>query len=273
MSDLDFAGLTEAEFLAAFAAAYPVALDISMETSFRDLSADKVSASATRAILASLIPGAPPDLIDSMESMRDAYEWYRVRYGEEREVSSNMPRVRLRPLSDQDLGPLYVASTRPEQGFRWRFRGSTPSFQDFHASLFDGVLAQFMVVDSKTGSPFGLVCAYNARFEIGCVHIGFVRTFEGKGQGEVLEGMLMFIEFLFQTWPFKKIYADVPEFNAQSMFDTNSKAVRVEGRLVQHCFHDGQWWDQLTIALWREDWTVQKPNWGVATGAGVTSGS
>lgn len=209
-----------------------------------------------RGIVAQLLPGAPVELLASVETLGDLVDWHRTHAGGGRHGEAAASRVRLRPLADSDLAALYEASTAPERGFRWRYRGTTPSLAEFHAQLFEGVLCQFIVETVADRVAHGLVCAYNAQFDQRFAYVAFVRFGPVRGRGEVLEGMMSFIEFLFRTWDLKKLYAEVPEFNAQGMFDLESRSVRVEGRLVDHCFHDGRWWDQLIVAVWREDWTA-----------------
>lgn len=231
-------------------------------TLIADLSRDKVSAGSLKAKIHDLLGSPPPDLLRSIETVGEAFGWYQARVSsDDPSPAADAARVRLRPLDEADFPSLYESSTSVERGYRWRYRGSTPGYPEFVAQLFDGVLAQFMVVGADD-HPFGMVTAYNAHFENQSVYIGFLRVSNRKGAGEVLEGMLLFIEFLFDRWNFKKLYADVPEFNATGMFDLSSRAVRLEGRLVDHVYLHGRWWDQLIVALWREDWTSEAVRWG-----------
>ena len=41
---------------------------------------------------------------------------------------------------------LYRLSTDPAINFRWRFRGAYPTPENFEAALWQGVVAQFIVV-------------------------------------------------------------------------------------------------------------------------------
>jgi hypothetical protein len=97
-----------------------------------------------------------------------------------------------------------------------------------------------MVMDADERSH-GLVCAYNAHLDNKFAYIAFIRTAPSRGAGEMMGGVMLLIEHLFSNWDFRKLYAEVPEFNAAGMFSTSSRAVRVEGRLVGHMFHAGKW--------------------------------
>ena len=129
--------------------------------------------------------------------------------------------------------------------------------------MHEGVLAQFMVEGVADGRSHGLVCAYDPRMEQGCASIALVRTAADPGHGEVLEGLGLLIDHLFATWPLRKLYAEVPGFNADGLVAADDPVVRVEGRLVDHCYVQGRWWDQIILAIWRECWLVERRRWAL----------
>ena len=138
--------LSEVEFLAFVRRRLPVdRADLSASTTLASLPHDKVSRAAMRGILIELLPSAPEDLLGSIETLGDLLEWHHTHAGGGIANEANPTRVRLRPLADRDLGALYEASTAPDRGFRWRYRGATPSMGEFHSQLFEGVLCQFIV--------------------------------------------------------------------------------------------------------------------------------
>jgi RimJ/RimL family protein N-acetyltransferase len=252
--------LAEAEFFSTLAACLPVdGISVERTTRLASLPDDKASKAAVHRTLDRLLGQPPPELIAGLETAGEAYDWYEQRRSSGSLVDDGPRlRVRLRPLHDGDIGMLYETSTDPAGGYRWRYRGTTPSIGDFARQLYEGVLAQYVVEGISDSTPYGLVCACNARFENQTVYIAFLRFARARGKGEVLEGMMLFISYLFETWNFRKIYAEVPEFNATGMFDNSSRTVRIEGRLVDHVFHQNRWWDQLIVALWRQDWTNER---------------
>lgn len=252
--------LNEEEFVAEVLKALPTTVSVvSLDTRLDQLPSDKVSRAAILAGLSRLMGGPPNELLSSIVTLDEAFQWYRARYEAEPAIP-HVANVRLRPVRDSDYPALYEASTRPESAFRWKYRGATPSPQQFSSQLFDGVLAQFMVED-REGTAHGLVCCYNAHADGKFAYIAFIRTGPTNGRGEMVEGVMLFIKYLFDGWDFRKLYAEVPEYNADGMFSVESRAVRLEGRLVEHLFHDGRWWDQLIISLWRADWSIEVEAW------------
>lgn len=230
-------------------------------TRLKDLAPDKVGKAAVSQQLRRLLRGTAPELLDSIETVGEAFEWYQTAAERSDDADQPQARVRLRPFEERDFAALYRAATSPEGGFRWRYRGGTPSPDIFRAQLFDAVLAQYIVEGVEDGAAYGLVCAYNARLDNQTAYIAFLRSSERRGRGEMMEAMMLFIDHLFHGWNLRKLYAEVPEFNAKAMFDTDSRSLEVEGRLTDHEYHDGKWWDLLTIALRREAWMGEAPLW------------
>jgi len=119
--------------------------------------------------------------------------------------------------------------------------------------LYQGVFAQFVVVlTSEPRSPVGHVVAYNANLRDGSCHIGVVGDRQ-VGAG-ILEATALFFEYLFAHWPFRKLLMETPEFNAQQFASAlTSGLLREEGRLVNQQFYDGEYWDEIILAIYRED--------------------
>ena len=84
--------------------------------------------------------------------------------GEEARLSPSLHtrRLQLRMLTNEDHAPLYRLSSDPDVTFQWRFRGTTPSYDEFLKQLYPGVLCQFVVSPHGSQEVLGLVVAYNA---------------------------------------------------------------------------------------------------------------
>ena len=52
-------------------------------------------------------------------------------------------RVYLRPVTEADYGFLFALSTDEATGYRWRFRGETPSPEGFTHAIWHNTIAQF----------------------------------------------------------------------------------------------------------------------------------
>jgi hypothetical protein len=153
---------------------------------------------------------------------------------------------------------LYFASLEPQVAHRWRFRGRTPAPNEFRDNLFDpGVLAQFMVVQADTDDPIGLVSSYQASMVAKHCFVAFQRlrtNDDGPTGGLMIEGLLIFVQYLFDHFDFHKVYFEVPEYNASLFARGPGAIVEEEGRFKDHLYYGDRTWDMLTFALYRARW-------------------
>jgi RimJ/RimL family protein N-acetyltransferase len=194
--------------------------------------------------------------ISPSTSLAEALCWLDAHVAKDRGVIA--PRkipVRLRPLADADFGPLYRTACDPANGFRWRFRGATVSPEEFQRLLWSGVLAQFIVEGVEDRERYGLVTSYNAQPDLGHAYIAFYRCSIRRGQGEMMAGAYLLINHLFSSFPFRKLYAEVPGYNELTLGLRNLKPFSQEGCLRDHYFHDGKWWDHQIFSTTRSEWT------------------
>lgn len=230
------------------------------DTSLRSVAPAGWRRTALLTAIRQLAGGLPDDLLSTVSNFGEAHEWCAVRLRGDRghtkpaESDDSGPRVQLRPVMPSDLPVLYEAALRPGSAFRWRMRGATPTTRDFEELLYRGVLCHLIVRDIRTNENHGLVAAYNARFDNGTAYVALHRISAKKGHGEVTEGLSYFIEYLFQTWNFRKLYAEIPAYNLDQIVDDMSLLLREEGRLIEHEYHADRWWDLVMLAIYRESW-------------------
>ncbi len=157
--------------------------------------------------------------------------------------------ARLRPLNQKDYGYLYDLSLSAKNNARWRYRGVTPSPDRFVVDLWSGVQAQFIIETPSSKKPAGLAN--------GTIYLGVLIDNEYHRKVWPLEGIGLFIDYLFQNWTFRKIYIETTEFSAAD-FATGAKVVfEEEGRLRDHQYFQGQYWDYIYYALTRKRWEEQ----------------
>ncbi len=145
--------------------------------------------------------------------------------------------MRLEPLLPDDpsvMGELYRAALDPSWSYRWRFRGATPSPQAFGALLFEGVHCQLVARHPVSHELLGLVVAYDYQPEPGHVKVGFVRTAAGALGGLMIEAMFLFVDHLFRTFPLRKVYSEVPEYNLDLVAGLPPGLLTEEASLPEH---------------------------------------
>ncbi len=72
----------------------------------------------------------------------------------------------------------------------------------------------------------------------------------------MVEGFLLFIQYVFDHFSFRKLYFEVPEFNDALLQGMDGHPLRREGNLVGHQYHAGRFWDMRIWALYRDDWSI-----------------
>jgi acyl carrier protein len=68
----------------------------------------------------------------------------------------------------------------------------------------------------------------------------------------------VFIDWLFSSFGFEKLYAELPGFNYSSFASGIGKLIVEEGRLVRHEYSGGRWWDLHLLAIHREQWNAER---------------
>ena len=164
------------------------------------------------------------------------------------------PKVSLEAVTPSHYSFVHRLAVAPETGFRWRFRGSTPSPEEFSHLIWNQVTAQYVIVTLLTGRPSGVVTAYGSNHRDGWTYVALCSEPEILGTGTAFEGLSLFLEYLFTIWDFHKIYFEIPEYNLE--FVANSVAVYAvqEGSLSDHLYYSGRYWSMAIFSMTRERW-------------------
>ena len=102
--------------------------------------------------------------------------------------------------------------------------------------------------------PVGLVAAYNPSFPNGHVHLAVMTTSKHLGGGNGLYAVALFLNYVFTTWSFRKVYLETTEFNYEQFRSGAGRFFEEEGRLRDHEYFDGRYWDFITLAIYRDTW-------------------
>ncbi|MGH9149386.1 MAG: GNAT family N-acetyltransferase [Acidimicrobiales bacterium] len=168
-------------------------------------------------------------------------------------------RVRLRPLRDADFAFVYELMTSPAAGGRVRFAGATPSPNQVASSLWDSVLAQFLVEGASSGAPKGVVAITSANFRDAFAYLSVLASGPAAGSGLVAEATMLACNYAFCTWPFRKLYFEATERSYAAFASGLGRFFSEEGRLRQHVFWNQRYEDLLILAMYRETWAREAP--------------
>lgn len=65
----------------------------------------------------------------------------------------------------------------------------------------------------------------------------------------MVEGTVLFIRYVFNEWPFRKLYVEVPAFNLPQFRSARSLLVE-EACFHDHEYHEGKWWHLHIFAIY-----------------------
>jgi RimJ/RimL family protein N-acetyltransferase/aryl carrier-like protein len=162
------------------------------------------------------------------------------------------PALRLTPIEPDDIGFLYTLATAPETSFRWRYRGAPPQFERFVDELWGQVLVQYVARRAEDHQPVGHVVAYAATQGLRHAYIGAVFHPPYAGTGLAAQAVSLFVNYLFHTFPLRKLYLEVPGFNWPQVQSGAGRLFQVEGILRDHDYYAGRSWDSYLCAIHRD---------------------
>ena len=115
------------------------------------------------------------------------------------------------------------------------------------------MLAQFLVVSSETNEAAGHVVCYDAEANSGHAHIGAIFDPDYMHAGIAVDAVTVFVRYLFATYSLRKLYLDVRGFNYELISSGAGRFFQVEGKLRDHDYYNGQYWDKYILAIYRGD--------------------
>jgi hypothetical protein len=163
-------------------------------------------------------------------------------------------RVRLRTITGQDSAFLYELMLSREAGGRVRFGGGTPSPEAIASSLWESVLAQFVIEGVASRKPLGLVAITSANFRDSYTYLSALGPAALQGSGLIAEGVLLGFDYAFATWPFRKIYMEATDESYQAFGSGLGRFFVEEGRLREHAYWNGRFTDVRILAVYRQVW-------------------
>lgn len=162
--------------------------------------------------------------------------------------------VSIRPVTATDLDYLYSLCMEPDIGFRWRYGGVHLDPDQFRRGLWDGVLAQFVIVSSRSGHRIGLAVGLNADLRNRYVHFAALLDPQVQGSGWAFEGVVLAVDYLFTGWDFRKIYIESAGHIAQDYERGLLRYGTLEGELKEHAYLGGRYWPMRIFAIYRRNW-------------------
>jgi hypothetical protein len=159
----------------------------------------------------------------------------------------------LRPVTEASYAYLYGLITDPRVSVRWRYHGAVPRRDTFVSEIWNRVFSQFLIIDLESSRAIGLALGYQASLRNGTLWIAGVTDPDFHGERASLEGLFLFVKYLFATWPLRKLYMEIPEFNLSQFGSGLRRLWHEEGRLRGEIYYHNERWDTVTVALYRNE--------------------
>lgn len=122
-------------------------------------------------------------------------------------------RVRLRHVSPDDYDRLYQIESDSSTLATWRYRGDMPSPADYEVALWKNTQAILAVVRTSDDLVVGYIQSHDAEPRAGHSFFSIYAAADFRGRGLVMEGTLLFGDWVFGNTSIRWLYAHV--------FDTN----------------------------------------------------
>jgi len=163
--------------------------------------------------------------------------------------------VELKPVTRSDYDFLFNLSASREPSTRWRYSGGFPNPEAFVQELWSSVLTQFVIVERAKGRPIGHLMAHRPDLRNSFAHVAVTIIPEYLGTGWALgESWVLFINYLFSLWNFRKLYAEVVGYNYDKLRSGAGTFYVEEGCLREHEYQFGRYWDVHILAFYRGPW-------------------
>ncbi len=112
-----------------------------------------------------------------------------------------------------------------------------------------------VIVHAKSGRAIGTMGLHRISWKDRRGTTGAVigeKKFRNKGYGS--EAKMLFLNYAFNTLNLRKICSSVLGFNARSVAYSKKCGYKVEGTLKSHIFKNGEYQDEIHMAVFKEDW-------------------
>lgn len=171
-------------------------------------------------------------------------------------------RIKLRPMINDDLPIFFNWMSDTRNLHLWWADRDILSYEqfinDFHRRD-RGFFGHFFTVqevasqkENSTSSVIGLTYTYNVNYIDKHAYLAVYLIPEKTKQNLGFEVGYLITQYLFLMFGFRKLYAEIFEYNEPSLKICKSNGFIQEGVLNQHRWYDSKYWDLYILALTRE---------------------
>lgn len=136
----------------------------------------------------------------------------------------------------------------------YRHGSATPSPEAFVHSLWANVLTNFAILRSTSFELIGNCACYGADFRNQTAHISVFLSSEHRKTAAAAEAAPIFIDYLFEKFAFRKLYAEVLSTSLPQFSRVMGGLFVEEARYVEDVQLGEAFQDKHVFALWKSTW-------------------
>jgi RimJ/RimL family protein N-acetyltransferase len=158
------------------------------------------------------------------------------------------------PVSREHYGLLHRWSSDPRSAYLWTNSRRLRSCEQFGYEI-DQLLVNnllLLIAGKRTGELYGFVQTYGSSPYDGHTSVLVYLEERRRRLGVGAEALCILMDYLFTYFPYRKVYAEVYEFNHESRRALENGGFVEEGCFREHVWHDGRHWNLYKYAFYRE---------------------
>ena len=163
--------------------------------------------------------------------------------------------TRVRPVAPEDYEWIFKVALHTPAGSRWRLHGEIPTFDQFIGTMLQGAKCT-CVIEDASGQLLGMVQLWHHDALSRHGQLTAFLSPDAEGRGWPLEGVLLFIDYVFRAFDLRKLYVEALEPELNSYRSLVGPLLREEGRLREHQYLFGRYVDGYLLAIYRDDFAA-----------------
>lgn len=137
---------------------------------------------------------------------------------------------------------------------RFRWRGQTPSLEEFTRRASEGVLAQWIIEMRDRPAPIGVVIVSDPDFVNGTAFVSILADPLARGFGIMFDGAGAVIDYVFDTWPFRYLYSDVAEESLPQFLSAEGFVFEQDGFRREAMYQSGRYQNMHHLSISADRW-------------------
>lgn len=160
--------------------------------------------------------------------------------------------ISLRPAGSGDLSAMYQMAVQYPHLWQRVCGESIPPPHHFGDVIWHNAAAVLVVVGPDHSECIGVCSIHSLDGRNDTAKVEFVLP-RSPGLSADSQVATWLIDYAFRNWRLRKLYCEYADYGPSPVASIG-EVVSCEGMLKDHVFHDNAYWDQIVLAIFRDDW-------------------